>query len=241
MILIVYIIILIYFAIGALLTLFINRKKDLSTKKKSWTKFVVYFLIVNTIILGTIIDELIFQILSFLIVLIGFYELIKIFYQTKNKQNNIFFVFSVLFFVIISTGFIIFSFQRKEIIIYTYFLVMVLDASSQLSGQLLGKRKIFKKISPNKTLAGVLGGIFITFFTAIFIQNLIDVNLLKSIILGLSISVMAIAGDLLASLYKRKFGVKNFGKLLPGQGGILDRFDSFLLVGAFLNFVFLNL
>ena len=235
MILTVYIITLIYFVIGACLTFYINRKKNSDLKKKSWTKFVVYFLIINTIMLGTIIHELIFQILSFLIIFIGLYELIKVFYLNKSKQKTLFFIFSLFVYVFVSVGFVSFAFLRKEIIIYTFFLVMVLDASSQLSGQLFGKRKIFRKTSPNKTLGGAIGGIIITFLTSLFIQDLIGVKLLESMILGFSISIIAILGDFLASFYKRKFQVKDFSNLLPENGGILDRFDSFLLVAAYVS------
>ena len=233
----VYITTLIYFVIGAFLTLFINRKKDFSAKKKSWTKFVVYFLIINTIMLGTIINEYIFRFIVILIVSVGLFELIKVFYQNKNRQKVVFFISSLIIYIFFSIGFILFSFLQKELIIYSFFLVMIIDAASQLSGQLFGKRKIFKKISPNKTLAGVVGGILITVITSIFIKDLIHVKFLFSMALGFSISILAIFGDLFASFYKRMFKVKDFSNLLPGQGGFLDRFDSFLFVGAFMYII----
>lgn len=213
--------------------------KDRSTKKASLIKYLFYLLIVKIIILGTWIHEVVFQVLALIIVLVSLFELIKIFYQNHPTRHIVFFICSILVFIITSAGFLYFSFMQKEIIIYTYFLVMISDAFSQQSGQIFGKHKVFPKISPDKTLAGVIGGMLITMFSSMFIHDLIGLDMQLSAILGLSISIVSILGDLSASYYKRKFRVKDFSKLIPGHGGFLDRFDSFLLVGAFM-FIFLN-
>ena len=239
MIFTVYIIILIYFFLGAFITYYINKKKDKSDKEASYKKFIIYFLIVNIIVIGIIISEIIFRCLAIIIVTISFVELIKLFYQNRLRQKVPFFINSVLIYIFISTGFIFFSFMQKELILYAFFLVMVSDASSQQSGKLFGKQKIFPKTSPNKTLEGLIGGILISLLTSVLIHDLINVNILISVTLSLLVSVMAILGDLLASFYKRKFCVKDFSKLIPGHGGFLDRFDSFLMVGAFI-FIFFN-
>lgn len=235
-----YFIILIYFLFGGVLTFIINRKKSTSAKKKNWTKYIIYFFIVNSILLGTIYNKFIFLLFAIIIVLFGFYEIIKNFLIKKEELRNTFFAYSLFIFLLFSTGFILFSFSGKEEIIFTYFLVTVLDALSQLSGQLFGKRKIFPKISPNKTLEGVVGGVLMTIFSAVLIRKLIEIQIFEAIILGMIICIGSISGDLLASFYKRKLKIKDYSNFIPGHGGFLDRFDS-LIVTSSLVFAFLNL
>jgi phosphatidate cytidylyltransferase len=122
----------------------------------------------------------------------------------------------------------------KRYLFYTLFLTTVFDAFSQLSGQLLGKRKLVPKISPNKTYEGLFGGLLFALFTAVLIHKLLFISIGQSFILGLGISGFAFLGDLLASYCKRRFQIKDFSKLIPGHGGILDRFDSFITAGAFM-------
>ena len=106
------------------------------------------------------------------------------------------------------------------------------DAGAYFSGYFFGKKKAFPKISPKKTIAGCIGGLF-TGSLMLFLFGLIvrsaaeyDVNLWLLIILGFVGSAVTQIGDLAFSLVKREFDVKDYGKLLPGHGGMLDRFDS---------------
>lgn len=117
---------------------------------------------------------------------------------------------------------------------YIYFLfitVWVLDTGAYAFGVRFGKRKLASTISPKKTLEGALGGI-ITGIVAALILRLIflraQVTVPESIFLGLLIAVISQFSDLAESLIKRDAGVKDSAALLPGHGGMLDRFDSFL-------------
>ncbi|RLD54525.1 MAG: hypothetical protein DRJ05_14495 [Bacteroidetes bacterium] len=110
----------------------------------------------------------------------------------------------------------------------------VFDAFSQISGQLLGKRKLFPKISPNKTVEGLFGGFMASIFTSFMIRDLLGINEIQSVAIGFGVSLFAFAGDFLASYCKRKFGIKDFSNLIPGHGGFLDRFDSLILGGLFM-------
>ncbi|MCL2446136.1 MAG: phosphatidate cytidylyltransferase [Oscillospiraceae bacterium] len=113
------------------------------------------------------------------------------------------------------------------------------DAMAYFSGKAFGKRKLCPNISPNKTWAGAIGGVLCTtvinlLLTAAFIPMVGDaMDSFAYILVGVTSLILcpiAIMGDLLASTLKRNLGIKDFGKIMPGHGGALDRFDSLLLV-----------
>lgn len=103
------------------------------------------------------------------------------------------------------------------------------DIMAYFSGVFLGKHKLCPKISPKKTIEGSAGGILGSVilcgvFSRIFIPEL----LVHCLIMGVLGGVISQFGDLTASIFKRKMGIKDYGNLIPGHGGILDRFDSVL-------------
>ena len=109
------------------------------------------------------------------------------------------------------------------------------DTSAFFAGRALGKHPLARGISPWKTwegaIAGLLGAIIACLILAIVLQDL-NLGYQKAILLGFLISLFAQLGDLVESLLKRNMGVKDSGKLIPGHGGILDRIDSVVFVGA---------
>ncbi len=98
-------------------------------------------------------------------------------------------------------------------------------------GQAFHSRKMAPKISPNKTWAGFIGGMVFCIIAAVIMQvtGLLKMPLSICIALGTVIHCTGVLGDLLESAWKRRFGVKDSGNLIPGHGGLLDRFDSSLL------------
>jgi len=109
------------------------------------------------------------------------------------------------------------------------------DTGAYFTGINLGKRKLCPKISPNKTIEGALGGLLstliVTFFTGLWINKLLpqfSFSYIHLLFLGVLISLAAQFGDLVESLFKRDAGLKDSSNLIPGHGGILDRFDSLL-------------
>ncbi len=112
------------------------------------------------------------------------------------------------------------------------------DTGAYFIGRARGKHKLAPTISPAKTWEGAVGGLICAILAAIVISlvlNLISPFTFKYwqiILLGFLVSLFAQLGDLVESLLKRNMGVKESGNLLPGHGGILDRFDSLILVGA---------
>lgn len=117
----------------------------------------------------------------------------------------------------------------------------VTDAGAYFAGSFFGKHKLAPNLSPNKTIEGAVGGVvvnvIISLVFGIVYMAWIDINakvlfvpLLIAVIVG---SALSIVGDLSASALKRFYKIKDFGNLMPGHGGVLDRFDSVLIVAPF--------
>ena len=107
------------------------------------------------------------------------------------------------------------------------------DVGGYIFGRLWGQRKLTPQLSPNKTWAGAIGGVSLTVILALaayFILPLENLTLIQLLWLALAGSLAAQFGDLFASAMKRFFAVKDSGNIIPGHGGVLDRFDSFMLV-----------
>ncbi|NLY08970.1 MAG: phosphatidate cytidylyltransferase [Tissierellia bacterium] len=106
------------------------------------------------------------------------------------------------------------------------------DTFAYLAGVTFGKRPLAPTISPKKSVEGSIGGIIGSIIIAIILGKFfINISFIWSVATGLLASVMAQLGDLFASLVKRSVSIKDFGNILLGHGGVLDRFDSILLVG----------
>lgn len=122
----------------------------------------------------------------------------------------------------------------------------ICDIFAYFVGKFFGKHKLIPEISPKKTIEGSIGGIIFTILGFIvyglIVNNFFsaDLSLIKLAIFGFVLSIVSQIGDLLASTIKRQYGIKDYGTIFPGHGGILDRFDSVMLVAPclfVLNFV----
>ena len=114
--------------------------------------------------------------------------------------------------------------------LYIMVLCGVADSFAFLFGKLFGKHKLAPQLSPGKTIEGALGGmgavLFLAILAGVYWQEFTLQQLLAFIALSLVAGVISIQGDLFESLIKREAGQKDSGRILPGHGGILDRFDS---------------
>jgi phosphatidate cytidylyltransferase len=111
-------------------------------------------------------------------------------------------------------------------------------------GSLIGRHKMIPRISPGKTWEGFAGAVFVStaaslVFVHFFGAKMAGMNFLHATILGIVLSVTAVIGDLIESLFKREAGVKDSGSLFPGIGGILDLLDS-LLFNAPIMYLYLR-
>ena len=105
------------------------------------------------------------------------------------------------------------------------------DSGAYCFGSMLGKHKLFPRVSPGKSWEGSIGGFITVMAAAVIISYGVQVglNIIQWLGLGLTVAVFGTWGDLVESLFKRTLGIKDSGKILPGHGGMLDRFDSSLM------------
>jgi len=100
------------------------------------------------------------------------------------------------------------------------------DVVAYFSGKALGRRRLWERVSPGKTVEGMVGGLLAGALVWGVASGPLDLPAFKAVLAGVAVSALAQVGDLLESAYKRWAGVKDSGRLLPGHGGVLDRFDS---------------
>lgn len=116
-----------------------------------------------------------------------------------------------------------------------YIIAFGTDTFSYLLGSLFGKHKLIPKVSPQKTIEGAIGGIIGSILLAMVFSMLTNQTHIREILLISAFgAIVSQIGDLTASQIKRMVGIKDYGKIIPGHGGILDRFDSVLIVAPFL-------
>ena len=152
---------------------------------------------------------------------------------------------SVTYVVVSFTSLSMIRYIDKEIGLYKLILVFIVswvcDAMAYVIGSLFGKHKLIPEISPKKTVEGAIGGI-VSAVAAFMLYGLIldlaipsiGVNYIVLAVFGLVLAVVSQLGDLIASLIKREHNIKDYGNLLPGHGGIMDRFDSIMAVSTIL-------
>lgn len=161
----------------------------------------------------------------------------------KHKEiryEQVFFVLAVMVLVpqAMSTMVRINNFHEKEGL---FFLIMglcgawIADTGAYFSGVALGKHKLCPEISPKKTIEGFIGGILTTgiVYAVAFCVHYGEFDIRMAVfafIMGAVCAVIGTVGDLSASMVKRQIGFKDYGKIMPGHGGLMDRFDSVLFV-----------
>ena len=124
------------------------------------------------------------------------------------------------------------------LILFAMFCAWISDASAYFGGRFFGKHKLAPKISPKKTIEGVISGTLGCIFANVILYAVFDNlvfaephnNYLAIIIMSISLSLIGVCGDLTFSALKRNYEIKDFSNLVPGHGGVMDRFDSEVFV-----------
>ncbi len=122
-------------------------------------------------------------------------------------------------------------------IAFGFFNTWTADSMAYFAGRAFGKRKLAPKVSPKKSVEGAIGGGVATVLVGYFLAPMIGVQGWQAAAIAVGIFVLSVLGDLAESALKRYCGVKDSGNLLPGHGGILDRFDSSLFVLPYVYYV----
>ena len=180
----------------------------------------------------------VFVVTVFLLIFILF--VLKMF--SSNPVERVIEDVSLSFFSIILLPFL-FSFflMIRDIspmwLIFLFFVIWASDTFAYFTGISIGKRKMFPKISPKKTFEGLAGG-FIGAFIIAFLWNYFyfEINVFLMALIAADVIIVGVLGDLIESMLKRSADVKDSGSIIPGHGGILDRFDSLLFAAPVLYF-----
>ena len=129
----------------------------------------------------------------------------------------------------------------RYVILIPFVVAFISDGGAYFAGYFLGKHKLAPVVSPNKTIEGAVGGLLAAMLGMILYALILDlgfhfqVNYGIAILYGLIGSVVGVFGDLIFSVIKRQTGIKDYGNLIPGHGGILDRFDSVMMVAPLME------
>ena len=159
----------------------------------------------------------IFFFLNFLLIFILFFQLKNLHYLTVAWLINL----TIFSFIHLLEG-------SKTFVFLLIILISSNDIMAYIGGKLFGKKKIFPIISPNKTLEGSLVGLFSSIFISVSYAFISQLDIISYFLLGFCVGVFGTLGDLYISFFKRKINIKDSGNLIPGHGGVLDRFDSYL-------------
>jgi phosphatidate cytidylyltransferase len=123
---------------------------------------------------------------------------------------------------------------NSHIILGMILLIWASDTSAYLIGSLIGRTKLYERISPGKTWEGTVGGGLLTLACSYFIAGWFpEIEFKHWLVIAAIIVVFGTFGDLFESLLKRQAGIKDSGNIMPGHGGILDRFDSLIFITPF--------
>ncbi len=124
--------------------------------------------------------------------------------------------------------------ERTGLLLLLLLLVVAADTGAFAVGKLLGKRPLAPKLSGGKTVEGAVGGLTLATIAGLGASFLVENSALYWTLAGLAVGVLSMLGDLTVSLFKRRAGIKDSGRLLPGHGGMLDRLDSSLAAAPLL-------
>lgn len=188
--------------------------------------------------------------LSITLVFLFYLLFIHVFAVGKINTRDISVVFTTSVYITVSFTCIVLLRNAQVLGDYVYMFIFigawVTDIFAYFGGRFFGRHKLCPKVSPKKTVEGAISGIlFCALFFVLYsmiiarLENIVP-NYVVIALIGAFISVISQFGDLAASAIKRDYDVKDYGKIFPGHGGVLDRFDSILAVAPFLYMLMEN-
>jgi phosphatidate cytidylyltransferase len=218
------------FLVGGMLLAFAAHRTSRRERHERWVKYFVYFAIVMTVLGAARLGQpWLPGLLSVILVL----ATMEIFSALKRVPGRGFALKVWLAFGSLSIVYLLSLFSTPATLVaFVYVVVATFDGFSQATGQLVGRHKLAERVSPGKTIEGTVGGMAAAICMAVLARSAVGLSVAHSLAYGVLIGASGLCGDLAASWLKRRTGVKDFGRLLPGHGGVLDRFDSFIVAFA---------
>lgn len=157
-------------------------------------------------------------------------------------ESDAFYLIGIILFLGIAFRYlIVFRNINIHYILYLMIITIMTDTFAHFFGTKLGKVKLCPDVSPNKTVEGMMGGTFFgTFIGSVYYVTFINtnMNMFYILLISLALSLVAQVGDLVFSAIKRKYGVKDYGNIMPGHGGVLDRLDSLIFALLMFSIIF---
>ena len=227
-------------AVGILTLLGLKEFIDIKETKKPLPNFIkiISYLFVIMILLNLEVDDNLIISMDFRIItglcLVTFIPVVLYHEREKYSVNDAYYVMASTLFLGISMSFLdIYRSMQIEILIYLFLISIISDTYAYFVGSLIGRHKLLEVISPKKTWEGMIGGtIFGVFIPTVYFITFVnsEVPLANVIVVTLFLSIIGQFGDLFFSAIKRYYGKKDFSNIMPGHGGILDRFDSIIFI-----------
>jgi len=189
--------------------------------------------------------ELEFLLINFVFIFLIF--LLELYRNIPNPFTNIAFTFFGLLYVAVPFSLLNYfpnpaflpGVYHSSLLLGFFFLIWINDTGAFVVGTAIGKNRLFERVSPKKTWEGAIGGALLTFFCAYIVSlYYTQIYLRDWMIISGIIVVFGTYGDLFESMFKRSINTKDSGTILPGHGGVLDRFDSVFIAAPFV-FVYL--
>lgn len=193
-------------------------------KKDTWPSFVL-ILIIALLFGANLMNE--YSMLPFVSITIFSFLFTAIFMESVTLDDAL-----LLFFMIIILSLAILSVRKilnldLSVFVYIIIATFATDTFAYLGGSFFGKRKLIPKISPNKTVEGaIIGSVMSVVLSLLFAKFFLDLDQTLILFASLIIPIISQLGDLTFSMIKRRYKIKDFGFILPGHGGVLDRIDS---------------
>ncbi|CUS91747.1 phosphatidate cytidylyltransferase, partial [Candidatus Kryptonium thompsonii] len=134
-------------------------------------------------------------------------------------------------------------FKGGVFIISIFAIIWICDTAAYFVGKSLGKRKLYERVSPNKTVEGFIGGLIFAFLSSFIARYMVldFLTIYDVVAIAIIVGVFGQLGDLVESLIKRDAGVKDSSNIIPGHGGVFDRFDSLIYVAPLVYLYFTTL
>jgi len=180
-----------------------------------------------------------YKILLINIPIIFFIFIIELYSKAEKPFQNI--AFTLLGIIYVALPFSLLNYitsyngtYNYQLLFGFFFILWSNDTGAYLSGSAIGKHKLFLRVSPGKSWEGSIGGAILSYIVAFIISGwYTNITRIDWMIIATILIVIGTFGDLVESLFKRSIDVKDSGNILPGHGGILDRFDSLILATPF--------